>query len=309
MTGAYRVRLGSKNQHADECFRDGFIGVGYGFTQDFTGELVDNWRKFNKKFIPVYMDLFPNKTKIAAGLACGTFWTVCKGICIHDLILSPDMDGNFRVGKITGEYQHQPKNAIPQQRPLNWLGRIVRPDEMSESLFASCKARGTVVNISKHISELEQLLTGSTHKPLDPKNNSLEGSSSFAMEKHLEEFLIKNWKQSGLGHDYDIYEQDGELVGQQFPTDTGPMDILAISKDKQTLLVVELKRGRAGDVVVGQILRYMGYVKEELAEDHQAVKGVIIAMDDTIGIQRALSVIHGKVDFYRYEVSFKLIKN
>ena len=31
------------------------------------------------------------------------------------------------------------------------------------------------------------------------------------------------------------------------------MDILAISKDKSELLVVELKKGRASDVVVGQI--------------------------------------------------------
>jgi RecB family endonuclease NucS len=44
--------------------------------------------------------------------------------------------------------------------------------------------------------------------------------------------------------------------------------------------VVELKRGRASDVVVGQALRYMGFVKEQLAEDDQTVEGAIIALDD-----------------------------
>ena len=44
------------------------------------------------------------------------------------------------------------------------------------------------------------------------------------------------------------------------------MDILAISKDKSELLVVELKKGRASDVVVGQIQRYMGFAQYELAE-------------------------------------------
>ncbi|NBT48546.1 MAG: hypothetical protein EBT07_12155 [Actinobacteria bacterium] len=34
-------------------------------------------------------------------------------------------------------------------------------------------------------------------------------------------------------------------------------DVLAISKDKQEVLVVELKKGRASDSVVGQIQRYM----------------------------------------------------
>ena len=32
------------------------------------------------------------------------------------------------------------------------------------------------------------------------------------------------------------------MVGRQYPNDTGPIDILAISKDKKELLVVELKK-------------------------------------------------------------------
>ena len=77
------------------------------------------------------------------------------------------------------------------------------------------------------------------------------------MEKHLEDFLVANWSQSQLGQDYDIFQEDGEIKGQQFPTDTGNIDALAISKDKTRLLVVELKKGRASDAVVGQIQRYM----------------------------------------------------
>jgi restriction system protein len=85
------------------------------------------------------------------------------------------------------------------------------------------------------------------------------------------------------------------------------MDVLAIKKDKSQLLVVELKKGRASDAVVGQILRYMGYVKQELAESNQTVKGVIIALDDDTKIRRAL-VMATDISFYRYEISFKLTK-
>ena len=70
---------------------------------------------------------------------------------------------------------------------------------------------------------------------------------------------------------------------------------------------MELKRGRASDVVVGQIQRYMGYVLDELAENGQSVKGVIIALEDDLKIRRALKVATN-IDFYRYEVSFKLNK-
>jgi restriction system protein len=127
------------------------------------------------------------------------------------------------------------------------------------------------------------------------------------MEEHLEDFLVKNWAQTDLGREYDIYKEDGEIVGQQYQTDTGPLDILAISKDKKRLLVVELKKGRASDVVVGQALRYMGYVQEELAEEGQTVTGVIIALEDDQRIRRALAVVPNIV-FYRYQVSFKLVK-
>jgi restriction system protein len=100
---------------------------------------------------------------------------------------------------------------------------------------------------------------------------------------------------------------DGEIVGQQFKADTGPIDILAVSKDKKTLLVVELKKGRASDVVVGQIQRYMGYVKEELAEKGQTVRGVIIALEDDLRIRRSLAVATN-IEFFRYQVGFKLVK-
>ena len=90
-------------------------------------------------------------------------------------------------------------------------------------------------------------------------------------------------------------------------TDTGPLDILAVSKDRKTLLVVELKKGRASDAVVGQSLRYMGYVQDELAEENQTVRGIIIALEDDQRIRRALKMAPS-VEFYRYEISFKLVK-
>jgi len=97
------------------------------------------------------------------------------------------------------------------------------------------------------------------------------------------------------------------MVGQQYQSDTGPIDILAVSKDKKALLVVELKKGRVSDMVVGQIQRYMGYVKDELAEEGQTVRGAIIAFEDDPKIHRALSVTQN-IDFYTYKIHFKLEK-
>ena len=80
-----------------------------------------------------------------------------------------------------------------------------------------------------------------------------------------------------------------------------------MSKDNKEVLVVELKKGRASDSVVGQIQRYMGYVSEFVAEENQAVKGVIIALEEDQRIKFALKVAPN-IDFYRYEVKFDLIQ-
>jgi restriction system protein len=51
----------------------------------------------------------------------------------------------------------------------------------------------------------------------------------------------------------------------------------------------------------------VGYVLGELAEADQTVKGVIIALEDDLRIRRALKATQN-IDFYRYQVSFKLTK-
>ena len=191
---------------------------------------------------------------------------------------------------------------------VKWLPAIIERASMSQELKNSTGSTGTSANISQYAAEVEKLI-GNVRPPTIVSNDStVEDPSVFALEKHLEDFLVLNWKQTELGKEYDIYEEDGELVGQQYPSDTGPIDILAISKDKKTLLVVELKKGRVSDNVIGQIQRYMGYVKDELAESNQNVRGILIALEDDIRLRRALSVTVN-IDFYRYQVNFKLFKN
>lgn len=106
---------------------------------------------------------------------------------------------------------------------------------------------------------------------------------------------------------FSIYEEEGEPVGQQYQTGVGPINVLAISKDARRLLVIELKRGRTSDVVVGQILRYMGYVKEQIAEPYQTVEGVVIALEDDERLRLALTIVPS-ISFYRYTISFTLTK-
>lgn len=308
MKNYFRVMLGAKSAYAALCREQGFIGADYQIAQDLSADLFDNWRDFNQKYRPIFLDAHPEKTMIGAGLACGALWTVAKGIQKGDMVLCPNGSGTYFVGEVASDYFYVPGQPLPHRRSVNWLAQTILRDDMSDALKNSTGSIGTVSTITPHAVEIEKLLGVQLNDPvLVASDPDVEDAAAFAMEKHLEDFLVKNWAQTELGKDYDIYAEDGEPVGQQYPTDTGPMDLLAVKKDKSELLVVELKRGKASDVVVGQVLRYMGFVKEDLAEPNQAVRGVIIALEDDLRIRRALAVTPS-IQFFRYQISFKLLK-
>ena len=309
MTKKYnRIILGKANSYADICKAEGFIGVDFLADIDLTNHLHEDWHDFNKEYIPVWLESHPQKTKVAAGLACGNLWTVCKGLHVEDIILSPNGKGEYYVGKITGGYYYKPGELLPHRRKIEWFPINILRSEMSEQLQRSVSAIGICCDISSYQEEINRFIYKQTSTIITASTPDVEDASAFALEKHLEDFLVKNWKNTELGKKYDIYEEDGVLVGQQYPTDTGPIDILAISKDKKNMLVIELKRGRASDVVVGQIQRYMGFVHDELLEKGQRVKGVIIGLEANNRLKRALSVCNN-IDFYRYQIDFKLIKD
>lgn len=307
MKNYYRIMLGQKSVYAEESYKGSYIGTGFLGDNDFTNHLPNNVREFNKEFIPLYLKQHPDKTKVSASLAGGMLWNIAKGILVGDVVLCPDGKGNYYVGEVSGEYEYHKGTEQPHRRSVRWYSRAIPRDEMSVPLKYSCGSIGTVSTISKYAEEIEALVSGSLPATIVSTDTTIEDPTEFALEKHLEDFLVRNWGSTELGKQFDIYQEEGEMVGQQYPSDTGPIDILAISKDKKEIAVIELKKGRASDVVVGQVQRYMGYVKEELAENDQLVRGIIIASGDDAKIHRALSVAPN-IDFYTYKVDFKLEK-
>lgn len=302
-----RIMLGKKSIYAKECFEGNFIGADFDIIEDLTNNLPENWRDFNAKYRPVWLENNPGRSKVAAGLACGMLWTICKGINIGDIVLCPDGNGNYYVGEVDSNYYYRPGEILFHRRSVKWYPKLIERSAMSQNLKNSSGSIGTTSELTQYSEEIDKLIGGNKPPSLISTDATVEDPSEFALEKHLEDFLVKNWNNTDLGKNYKIYEEEGELVGQQYPSDTGPIDILAVSKDHKTLLVVELKKGRVSDNVVGQIQRYMGFVKDELAETNQEVKGVIIGLEDDVRIKRALSVTTN-IEFYRYKVSFKLFK-
>ena len=128
----------------------------------------------------------------------------------------------------------------------------------------------------------------------------------FPLEKYLEDFMVSNWEKTALGKTLVLHSEDGELA-TQYTTGLGPIDILARDKATQDWVVIELKRGKSSDAVVGQLLRYMGWVKKHKATGNENVRGIIITSAPDDRIKYAMLVSAG-ISFYTYRVSFDLIE-
>jgi predicted RNA-binding protein len=126
----------------------------------------------------------------------------------------------------------------------------------------------------------------------------------FALEAHLEEFIFNNWQRVNWGRDLRLYRVE-DSDGRQFPAGAWSIDFLAVDNRTNDFVVIELKRGRSSDNVVGQVLRYMGWVKINLCTEGQNAKGIIICHETDEALRFSVGQLPN-VDVMLYEVDFRL---
>jgi len=133
-----------------------------------------------------------------------------------------------------------------------------------------------------------------------------DSSTRFGLERHLHEFLRDNWEHTELGKEWKLYEEDGDPeAGYEYPCDVGRIDLLAHHRTEPRWLIIELKRSQSSDQTVGQVLRYMGWVRSKMADKDEDVQGLIIAHASDKNIAYALSVT-SDISLQLYEVDFRL---
>lgn len=119
--------------------------------------------------------------------------------------------------------------------------------------------------------------------------------ASFSLEKDLHEFLKVDL--DSLEEGLRLYED-----GSEFTTEVGRIDLLAID-DNEDLVVIELKTGKAGDSAFGQIMRYIGYVEDNVAESGQNVRGIIVADDFDENLKYSIRKVP-ELELKKYRVNF-----
>jgi len=119
--------------------------------------------------------------------------------------------------------------------------------------------------------------------------------SSISIEADLRTYIANN------PH---VIESGLTLIKEEYDTrEIGRIDVLLKDRNN-THIVIETKKGRSSDKVVGQILRYMGWVQYNLHDD---VKGVIVLAEPDQRLEYALVPLPN-VRLLYYKVNFELLE-
>ena len=123
----------------------------------------------------------------------------------------------------------------------------------------------------------------------NPKLSSLENitkakrfckessNGSIKTEYELQKYIFNNWEKIPFFKEWSLLKKRNANDGKYYTGEVGEIDLLVQHRTKNQLLVVELKIEKTSDVSVGQILRYIGWVKEKIAKKEKEVYGLIIS--------------------------------
>jgi len=195
--------------------------------------------------------------------------------------------------------------TLPSERKLRVLLKeqnIAQRTRIAEEAMSAGREKIT----TDYLEEIRQSLQNNRNPTSDELAALAPSLVEFGLEKYLEEFIVTNFE-TVFGGRLQIYRSpDTGEYGQQYQTATGAIDILAVDAKTKSFVVIELKKGRSSDDVVGQIQRYMGWVKEHLCKRNQSVKGLIICKEPDPRLSYALKMTRG-IEVKYYSVSFKLL--
>ncbi|MCL9815279.1 hypothetical protein [Natranaeroarchaeum aerophilus] len=167
--------------------------------------------------------------------------------------------------------------------------------------------------LNQDLWELDALLGYLVDIEEDPQEGleDAESTGEFVKEKHLQQYLVNHWGQIDLSEQWMIYsDADDPEAGVEFSTGIGRPDILLTHTSEERVCILELKKGRTSDRAVGQLLRYVGWVRDHLEdlEDVSAdadVEGRLIVSEPSEKLEYAISVVP-ELTLYEYGMEVTL---
>ncbi|MCX6821929.1 MAG: PDDEXK nuclease domain-containing protein [Candidatus Aenigmarchaeota archaeon] len=266
--------------------------------------------EIRKKFEQIY----PNDNPSSITRDVNTIWSFYHDISIGDIIIARQGRKKIiNIGQVTRTAYHNESkgkertpigNCYPNFIGVGWEGKNIEFDRMAFSFY-------TMYEIQE--SRFQELLKGkvSTDEDETPEQQTDEQKTELYLEKYLEEIIVRNFNALFKG-ELELYTDEEGNIGQQYPVignegrQIGRIDILTKNPKSNDFVVIELKKGRDAGEVVGQLLGYMGWVKDNLCEKDQGVKGLIICKDKDERLNNTVKMVNNFINIKYYNLDLKL---
>lgn len=289
--------LGRAGRFAKMCREEGYIGANFDIKKDLSDSLPENWREFNEKTIPLWLESNPDKSKTAAGVACGFLWTIAKGLQIGDIVLCPSGEGTYYVGEIVGDYFYVPNTDLPHRRKVEWKDKVIPRKSMSQKLQNSTGSIGTCCDITRYEEEIETLISGSMPVKMPEKKEIVEPAKNFeerALHKLFCSYLrTRSIYAKTIFHEKSSSRVDSaqkwvhpDIVGVEFEEfkNDATLSLLKATEPKETvhLYSYELKRKIDSDYQLKQ------YYFQALSNSNWANFGYLVAFEISDGLDEEM---------------------
>lgn len=291
-----RVMLGKGGKYAKMCREAGFIGSEFEVNEDFSDSLFENWRDFNKKYIPKWQKLFPEKSKTSAGLICGFTWTIVKGLKIGDTVLCPSGEGYYYVGTISSDYYYVPDSELHHRRRVEWMDVTIPRKAMPQKLRNSAGSIGTCCDLTRYAEIIEELIKNAGSAPVPtPAVVTKPAASKTYDERSLHKLFCNFLRTRGIYaktifHEKSNHQVDNaqkwvhpDIVGVQFEEfkNDATLSLLKATEPKETVHIYsyEMKRKIESDYQLKQ------YYFQALSNSSWANFGYLVAFEISDGLE------------------------
>jgi restriction system protein len=161
---------------------DNFIAIGYPTGTSFKGKSYEELK-----------DLL-ERENWSEGIGNVNLFVLMMNV--GDYIIVPDDNKrDVYIGEITSDYYHQPnvdtpnEGLYPHQRKVKWFfdKKPLLRSQLPEKLRGSLRYPGTIANITKHRSIVENLINVESHYNDDEKNSDILNKAIQVLEELLED--------------------------------------------------------------------------------------------------------------------------
>lgn len=187
---------------------------------------------------------------------------------------------------------------FPPKYVISIANEFANGEELPYSKFDATEARRFLSKLGFKVVK-----GGESAEIVRDEETAIEATIS--LERDLEDYIVRNLDQIEDG--LKLYSKK-DATGRQFNTDVGRIDILAIDKNND-FVVIELKAGTATHSVIGQISAYINWVRQNIAGGKK-IRGMVIADDfDKKSRHASLEVPTLSLKKYKVNFTFKDIQN